>query len=144
MFDQIVGLFFIIQRQCVVRLLTDDLHAGEVVPQRKKMTEHTVEDLLEWNDVEYDERIHIKMGMKRVDGGKDPLAYSSGMTQHILPHRVAGVALVYLCATHPLSGVVYDLLVFLERFGREQTHPRPLNSRRFHAQAVPLLQVLPT
>ena len=34
MFDQIVGFFFIIQRQCVVRLLADDANAGEVVPQR--------------------------------------------------------------------------------------------------------------
>jgi hypothetical protein len=42
------------------------------------MAEHTVEDLLEWNDEEYDERIHIKMGMKRVDGGKDPLPYPRG------------------------------------------------------------------
>ena len=45
------------------------------------MAEHTVEDLLEWNDEEYDERIHIKMGMQRAppEGKKTPMAYSSGI-----------------------------------------------------------------
>ena len=37
-------------------------------------------NLLDWDDEEYDERIHIRMGMKRVGDKKDPLAYAGGTT----------------------------------------------------------------
>ena len=47
--------------------------------QQPKAPEHTIEDLLEWCDEEYDARIHIKMGMQRTDGKKLPLAYDDGV-----------------------------------------------------------------
>ena len=45
-------------------------------------TSAAVEDRLERNDEQYDERIHIRMGMKRVPppGKKDPLAYADDTT----------------------------------------------------------------